>query len=53
MTRPAKDLDKMAVTFGKIKEFMDVDDFTLGVTENNAAPNPPKYSILGQIITGA
>ena len=46
MVTPAEDLDKMAVTFGKIKEFMKMGGFTLGVTENNDAPSPPKKAAL-------
>ena len=35
-----EDIDDMAATFGKIKEFME-EDFSLGMAEN-AVPSPPK-----------
>ena len=41
---PAEDFDDVAVTFGKIKEFMEV-DFSLGTAEN-VTPSPPKKTAL-------
>ena len=41
---PAKDFDDMAVTFGKMKEFMEV-DFSLRTAEN-VAQSPPKKAAL-------
>ena len=46
MATPAENLDQMAETFSKIKEFMEVGGFTLGATENDGAPSPPKKAAL-------